>query len=140
MLFFALLLLVVPVESAGQNGELAKLTEVKIVVEDLSLDARMLALNEYEIKNQVVVFLQSKLPRLKVNESAEDSIYVNAHLEIDTTEGVKADFFGAIMVKVWRRVFIFKPEKITSAIVYNTWAILTGPLNDARGFSQKSLD
>ena len=61
-------------------------------------------------------------------------------LEMDTTEGVKADFFGAIMVKVWRRVFTFKPEKITSAMVYNTWAILTGPLNDARGFSQKSLD
>ncbi len=29
-----------PVESAGQDGQLARLSEVKIVVEDLSSDAK----------------------------------------------------------------------------------------------------
>ncbi len=46
MLLFALLVLVVPVESAGQDGQLARLIEVKIVVEDLSSDAKELGVNK----------------------------------------------------------------------------------------------
>ena len=47
ILVFALLVLVVPVESAGQNGQLARLSEVHIVVERLSQDAKELGLVDH---------------------------------------------------------------------------------------------
>jgi len=56
MLLFALLVLVMPVESAGQNGEIAKLSEVQIVVNNLSQESKELGLNMGEIKNHVFVF------------------------------------------------------------------------------------
>jgi len=80
MLFFALLVLVVPVESAGQNGQLARLSEVHIVVERLSQDAKELGFNRDEIRNYVFVNLGRKLPRLVVNESAVPFIDIVANI------------------------------------------------------------
>ena len=80
MLLFALLVLVVPVESAAQTGELAKLSKVKIVVEKLTQDSKELGLNEDDIIYQVFVYLRSKLSRLKVSKSADSTVYVNANI------------------------------------------------------------
>ncbi len=46
MLYLTLVVLMMPVESAGQDGQLARLIEVKIVVEDLSSDAKELGVNK----------------------------------------------------------------------------------------------
>ena len=51
MLSYVLFMLAVPVESSGQNGQLAKLSEVHIVVERLSQDAKELGFNRDEIRN-----------------------------------------------------------------------------------------
>ena len=72
MLLFALLVLMVPVESAGQYGQLAKLSEVGISVESLTRASKELGLTKEDIKNHVFVFLRSKLPRLEVKALLSD--------------------------------------------------------------------
>ncbi len=49
MLLFALPVLMVPVESVGQNGELAKLSEVRIVVEGTDVPGRIVHSHTYAI-------------------------------------------------------------------------------------------
>ncbi len=90
MLLFALLVLMVPVESAGQDGQLAKLSEVQIVVEDLRQGEKELGLREDDIKNYVFVFLRSKLPRLAVKDSVQPSVLI----VINMTKGRIGDLFA----------------------------------------------
>ena len=80
MLLFALLVLVMPVESAGQNGQLARLSEVDILVEQIRSEGKELGLNRDDIKNHVFVFLRSKLPGLAVKENVLPYIYINVNV------------------------------------------------------------
>ena len=95
ILLFALLILVLPVESAGQYGQLGKLSELKIVVLPFSNYEKKLELNEDNIKNQVFEFLRSKLSRISVKESAIEGLNVIINLGENRLEsGGKAGYNG----------------------------------------------
>ncbi len=141
MLFFALLVLVVPVESAGQYGDLAKLSEVKILVEGLGSDAKELGVNEDNIKNHVFVFLRSMLPRLKVSESAVPYLYLNLNiLYSETVGGKKTGYFGSIRIEIFRSVTINKTGSRIFSIVWRENMILNGPKDGAAIAVRDSLD
>jgi len=101
-LLFALLVLVVPVGSAGFY-ELGKLSEVRIYIEKLGISERELGLNRDEIKNHVIELLQNKLPRLVVKESADTIVYIVITLDFMKSGGDKSGYFGGIRIILWRK-------------------------------------
>ncbi|MEE8113286.1 MAG: hypothetical protein V3T23_02920 [Nitrososphaerales archaeon] len=138
-LFFVLLVLMVPVESAA-TGELAKLMEVKILVGNLSKESMEEGLNEEDIKNHVFIFLRSKLPRLKVSEINGPYVGIIVHLDHTETGGKKDGYFGLVEVEVGRSVLIIENKNITLTSVWSRSAILSGPLGNASTDVMKWLD
>ena len=139
--YLALLVLVVSVESAAQTGELARLSEVAILIETLSRDAKELGLNRDDIKNHVFVLMRSKLPRLIVNESADPYVYIRATLHIGKSKsGTKLNFYGAIQLHVKRRVSISKTGKSMFSDVWESIYIITGQMSDTNAQTRHFLD
>jgi len=139
MLLFALLVLIVAGKSAGQYGELAKLSEVRIVVEDLESEEKELGLKEDDIKNHVFVFLRSKLPRLAVKESSP-YVYIRVTMRFSRQEGRKIGYFGAVQVMITRQVYIQKNSQATWATVWERLFIINGPLKEAVPAVRDTLD
>ncbi|MEE8076888.1 MAG: hypothetical protein V3T60_14830 [Candidatus Binatia bacterium] len=141
MLLFALLVLMVPVESAGY-AELAKLNEVSIIVQTFDRDAKeLLTLNEDDIKNQVFVFFRSKLPNLKVKESSQSSVYIAANIGKIPAHGGTAGYYGEVLLKVSRPVIIKKTGTLTyKAAVWSRSAILMGTSGGATANVRVFLD
>ena len=80
LFFLALLILSAPEGSAGEKGNLTKLREVRIVVEDSNSHMREMGLTEDVLKKQVLALLLGKLPRVAVNDSAKPFVYVNVNV------------------------------------------------------------
>jgi len=136
--FFAMFMLVVPKESVGQNGQLAELNEIKIVVEYLRSETKRLGLKRLAIKDHVLVLLRSKLPRLSVKDSAIPYIYINVKLGI----GLRAeiDYFGSVTVAVKRGVIIVETGEAIAAGVWNKGRALTGPKKSAVNNVREALN
>ncbi len=122
---FALLVLVVPVESVAY-GELAKLKEVAISVEVLGKVEKELGLSKEDIKNHVFVFLRSKLPRLKVSEINDPNVYISVTLGYTMAGENKDGYHGAVKVDVHRGVTIIKNKQYTLSPVWSNYVILSG--------------
>ncbi len=135
-LFVALFILAVPEESAGQYGGLTELSDVRIVVEELSRKEKKLGLSEDQVENHVFVLLQSKLRRRLVNDSVEPYIYININVGI--TDG--GDYYGTVKVDIYRQVTINKTGKIFLASVWSGDISLTGPQRDAVNHVRSLLD
>jgi len=133
MLYFALLALVVPVVSAGQDGQLAKLSEVKIVVGDIRQEEKELGLNKDDIKNYVFVFLRSKLPQLTVKETVQPHIFISVNLKKRYIDGRFIGFHGGIHVDIVRPVKIIKTGGIMFATLWHKGGTLIGPADDGVG-------
>ena len=142
MLLFALLVLVVPVESEGQfAGNLAKLTEVAIIIEDLNSEAKQLGLSKDNTRNHVLLFLRTKLPRLKVKDKTTAFIYVNIILNfLKTTRSEKSGFYGTVIVHVARHATISKTKMKVFATVWESAGTLSGPTRNANRKFKKVLD
>ena len=138
MLYLALLVLVVPVDSAGQNGQLARLSEVHIVVERLSQDAIELGFNRDEIRNYVFVNLGRKLPRLVVNESAVPFIDIVANINKVGGE-IISGYFGEVQIQVYRRVIVIESGSATIAPVWTNSFVLTSPPDRAAASVREAL-
>ena len=139
ILSLVILTLAVPVESRGQN--LAKLREVNILVEEMSSESKELGLTREDLKNHAFVLLRNKLPRLVINESATEHIYIRVHLAYSGLEGRrKVGYFGVTEVKVFRVVAIAKTKKFTAASVWDNYNLLTGSLDRPTAFVRESLD
>jgi hypothetical protein len=138
ILFFALFVLAVPVESSGQNGQLAKLSEVHLVVERLSQDVKELGLNRDDIRNHVLVNLRRKLPRLVINESAVAFIDIVANINKVGGEIIKG-YFGEVQIQVYRRVIVVESGRFTIAPVWTNSFILTGPPDRAVASVREAL-
>jgi len=139
MLLFALLVLVVPVESVAQYGYLAKLSEVKIVVEYLGSEEKKLGLKKDEIENYVLVFLRSKLPRLVIKE-ALPFVYIRVTMRFSRQRGIKVGYFGAVQVIITRPVYIQKTGQDVKADVYEKLTVINGPLKSAVSEVRETLD
>jgi len=143
ILYFVLLVLLVPVESVGQESYLTKtlnkLDEVKIVVEIYD-DAKELGLNEEDIKNHVFVFLRSKMPSLKVKDSATPYLQVWSTLAFIKVEGRKIGYYGDVKVEVLRLAVVSKSQRPALLIVWNSSILFTGPRGDASTDIKKYLD
>ena len=135
-LIFALLILAVPEESAGQYGGLTELSEVKIVVEELSREEKKLGLSEDQVKNHVFVLLQNKLRRRLVQDSVKPYVYVNINVGITD----RGDYYGTVKVDIYRQVTINKTGKIFLASVWSGGISLTGPEGDAVNHVRSLLD
>ena len=140
MLLFALMVLVMPVESAGQNGQLAKLSEVKIVVEKLSRETKELGLKVGDIKNHAFVLLRSKLPRLVVKDSSAPYIYIRINIGKGKSGDSVAGYYGAVIVEVKRIVTISKTGRVAFASLWNDGTILIGPKGGAVSVVREVLD
>jgi len=139
MFFFALLVLVVPEKSAGQDGELTKLTEVRIIVGNIN-DSKKLGVNEEDIENYVFVFLRSKLPRLKVQSEALSSLDITVSLSYIDMSGRKLGYFGYVFLRTIREVTIIETKKNTDAAVKGSVLSLSGPLGNANSHVKEILD
>ena len=126
-IFLALFILAVPKESVGQNGQLAGLTEVKIVTGALSAKAKELGLSKSQINQQVFVFLRSKLPSLSVSDTATPSIKVMVGLDpIRSSSKRELGYYGTITIKVYRHVLVSKSGKSVIAPVWTDGYSLHG--------------
>ena len=140
MLLFALLVLVVPVESAAQNGQLAKLSEVMIIVENIN-DSKKLGVYEDDIENHVFVFLRSKLPRLKVQLSALSSLAITVSLSnVHDKSGRTIGYSGYVFLRAIRRATIIETKKNISTIVVALVLSFNGPLRNASTRVKETLD
>ena len=70
LLSVALFVVSVPEGLRAQDGRLAGLNEVGIIIEPLDSKISKLGLTEDDLRNQVFVYLQGKLPRIKVYKNA----------------------------------------------------------------------
>ena len=139
MLLFALLVLVVPVESEGQNGQLAKLTEIRLTVV-LRSEVKELGLSREEIENQAFVFLSSKLPRLKVKNSAKALFQIDTPLLYMNPNRPSLGFYGSITVRVSRLVTIKTTQREAYVPVVVNSFILGGDPHQSRGTVKAALD
>lgn len=141
ILLFTLLILVLPGESAGQFGQLSNLSELKIVVLPFSNYEKKLGLSEDNIKNQVFEFLQSKLPRIAVKESAIEGLNVIINLGENRLEsGGKAGYNGLIDVRIYRPAKITNTGLNTNVIVWSKGGSLAGPPSGGEFFVKNILD
>jgi len=140
ILLLALLILVLPVEAAGQYGQLGKLSELKIVVLPFSNYEKKLELNEDNIKNQIFEFLRSKLPRVSVKESAIEGLNVIINLGENRLEsGGKAGYNGLIDVRIYRLAKIKNNGLNTNVIVWSKGGSLAGPTSGGEAFIKEVL-
>ena len=146
ILLFALLVLVMPVESAALSGNLTGLRKVSIVVKDLDRVEKELGLNEDELKAHVLVLLWSKLPRLAVSESGTPVVHVAPLIEFIKTEGgKKTGYYGFVLIRIVRRIIIVETSKDTEASVWGEAFSVIGPLdfgnavNNVRGVLDRLL-
>jgi len=129
MLLFALLVLMVPVESAAGSGKLTGLREVRLEIKDLSRIEKELGLNEDSIKDHAFVLLRSKLPRLAVSESATSFVHVAPIIHFVTNQGgKKTGYYGFVLIRVFRRVMIVEIRKVTEVSVWEEIISIIGPL------------
>jgi len=134
LLGVALFVVSVPEGLRAQNGRLAGLDEVNILVEDLPSSTKRLGLTEQSIKDQVLVLLRSKLPRLSVVNNSSTIfapyVYIQVNLRIGKTVGGKeVDFYGSVQVDINRYVTINRTGKRTYGTIWNGSSTLTGPMN-----------
>jgi len=140
MLLIVLLVLVVPVESQGQNGQLAKLSEVKLVVAELSSEAKELGLNKDDIRNHVFVFLRSKLPRLVVKESPGPIVKISIILQHLDSGTVQSGYCGGIRFQIFRPVTINKTGTLIAANVWELSHSFYGPQSNSPTHVRAMLD
>ncbi len=139
--FFVLLFLAGPGKAAGQSTELAQLQGVTVVVEDLDRKEKMLGLNEAWLKDHILALLQSKVPRLMVNQpSAEGSLLVDATFGMIKRKGKTIRYYGVLEVEAFRLVAIKKTEQIIWAPVWDGQYILTGLPHKAAAQVKETLD
>ena len=101
----ALIVLASQPDLGAQSGKLASLNRVGINVEELGREERKLGLATDDIKAHVMDQLRSKIPRLVIEESASEFIYIV--ILLGTTEGNvggNPSFAGSVLAEVYRRV------------------------------------
>jgi hypothetical protein len=133
MLLFALLVLVVLVESAV-SGVLTKFREVNIEVA-IHKQARLFGLDEDSIKNHVLVWLRSKVPRLVVNESAVP--HIQTQFNLNEIGGL---VFGSVGIEIVRQVTIKENDEDALACVWRTGFIIHSSLDSTRARALEFLD
>lgn len=141
IVFFALLVMVMPKEGSSASGDISKLLEVRVEVGDLGRDEMTLGLNKKVIETHAIVTLLRKLPRVVVNESAKSVVQIRTIFGTGKmVGGVEKWYFGAMMVSVVRPVTILKTGRSTKAIVWNRLYTLTGPLGTTAADVRRNLE
>jgi len=130
----------VPKESLGQNGELVKLEEVRIVVAHISKVEKKLGLTKEDLKNHIFVFLRSKLPRLKVREYAESYIWIGVTPDYITQGASKTGVYGLVDVRVYSAVTIKTSKRNASVAIWVATNTFIGPLGDISTQVKEWLD
>ncbi len=141
MLYFALLVLVVPVEAVGQSGQLAKMSSVTIEV-NLNPTTEELGIIKDEIKNHILVFLRSKLPRLAVKESGYPSLEVAIQLQLLNIGGQNEEvgYHGVVVGYVKDYVSHLTTKKVIFATLWTNGFTSSGLSNSASTNVNQVLD
>ena len=139
--FLALLFLVGPKESIGQDGQLTQINSVTIVVW-LSDKAKEMGLTKRGIKDQILVSLRSKLPRLAVNKLAHYRLLVSVSLVYERIpSGEKTNtYFGHILVAVLGYVTQLETNKPVLAPLWTLASSLMGPAPDSSETANNIVD
>ena len=133
LFFFALIMLAVPVESAV-SGVLTKFSEVRLKIE-VHPELSALGLDKDSLKNHVLVWVRSNLPRLVVNDSAVPFLKASVLLK------EKDDFvYGYLSIQIVRKVTIKINDEPVFGVVWQKGGIAISPLHEARVFVRESLD
>ena len=133
LLFFALIMLAVPVESAV-SGVLTKFSEVRLKIE-VHPSSSALGLDKYSLKNHVLVWMRSNLPRLVVNDSAVPFLKTRVLVK------EKDDFvYGYLSIQIVRPVTIKIIDEHVFSVVWQKGGIAILPSHEARVFVRETLD
>ncbi len=139
--FFALLVMVMPIEGSPASGDISNLLEVRVEVGDLGREETRLGLNKKVIETHAIVTLLRKLPRVVVNESAKSIVQIRTIFGTGKMEGgIEKWYFGAMLLSVVRPVTILKTGRSTNAIVWNRLYTLTGPLGATAADVRRNLE
>jgi len=142
-LTFFFLFLVCPAEVWSQTqpkGNLAKLSQVKVLVQELSQEAKDAELTDEDLKTHALSILKSKLPKLLVSDTANEFIAIRINFgKLSRPGGEKPDYFSGVDVELWRLVRIRSTGKDTVAMVWGDGHILKGPLPKALTSIRDSL-
>ena len=140
-LFSALLILVMPRESDGVSSPsgLTGLQKVSITV-DLEGSAIGIGLNERSMRNQILVSLKSKLPRLQVSDEIGKGIFgVNVYLDTYRIGQRETLYYGAITTSAMRTVVIKETGQSSVAFVWTETFMIAGPSNKIRNGVREAL-
>ncbi|NIO06573.1 MAG: hypothetical protein GTO40_00785 [Deltaproteobacteria bacterium] len=117
--------------TASERGDLTRLGEVRVVVEDSNSHMKEMGLTEEALKKEVVGLLLGKLPRVAIDNTAKSYVYVNVNVLYGTVESRKRYYFGNVMVQVKQPVINKNTGQEISAAVWGLSHVLTGPPNEA---------
>lgn len=126
----ALIVLASQPDLGAQSGKLASLNRVGINVEEFGREERKLGLATDDIKAHVIDQLRSKIPRLVIEESASEFIYIV--ILLGTTEGDiggNPSFAGSVLAEVYRRVRVHATGTDVAAVVWRDLRVVQGRLD-----------
>ena len=137
LLSVALFVVSVPEGLRAQDGRLAGLNEVGIIIEPLDSKISKLGLTEDDLRNQVFVYLQGKLPRIKVYKNATSSIYIRVTGLIFDKIKSYAMF---IEVMVYDNVIIQRTKKQVVGLLWDSGYLMKGPNNSVANHVREILE
>jgi len=139
--FLALLFLAVPKESVGQAGNLAQISALEIFV-TLTKTAKELKLSESKIKDQALVLLRSKLPRLEVKDSALYDLGVILNLQYMrlNDHDKPVGYSGYVVVAVNAYVNHPLTNKPVYVLLWHQINYVAGPVDNPFEYVDSSLD
>ncbi len=125
----------------AQSGKLASLNRVGINVEELGREERKLGLAADDIKAHVMDQLRSKIPRVFIEESASEFIYIV--ILLGSTEGETSgnpSFAGSVLFEVYRRVRVHATGMDVAAVVWRDLRAVHGRLDTVVPQVHEALD
>jgi len=124
----------------GCAGDIfTRLREVVISV-DLEGEAIRLGLNHRSMKNQILVLLKRKLPRLQVSDKINTTLFGVTIILNSTQRGSGTYYFGSIAAIAAREVIITDTAENTVTIVWTESFVIGASSNKIRSGVREALD
>ncbi len=127
-------------------GPLTRLRQTSILVEPLTADAKTLGLSRKSFESQMLVGLGRNIPGLAIREGVLQFLYLQVGVLRETTVGGQEFGFSACLrLRRSRPVTILEDVGVgevtfTSATVWDTGKLLTGPRSSMRQRVKETID
>ncbi len=134
------LILVAHAADGGAAKDLENITDLQVVIGDLSSTEREEGFTVDRLKAEVVGQLKAKMPRARIADAAPDRLYLRLTvLQTETAGGSRLGYCGAIGLKLYREAKVLATGSMTSAVIWEDGAILSGPVGDASSHVNRAI-